>query len=78
MREYCQLLTWLVLQAEDTLHDQVEDTEKLHIIGKQSFERLDALKRELGKTNIATLRALLPFSRNDYWEVSELRERLAH
>ena len=67
-----------MLQAEDTLHDQVEDTEKLHIIGKQSFERLDALKRELGTTNIAPLRALLPFSRNDYWEVSELRERLAH
>jgi RsiW-degrading membrane proteinase PrsW (M82 family) len=76
MREYCQLLTWLVLQAEDTLHDQVEDTEKLHIVGRQAFERLEALKRELGKTNVATLRALLPFSRNDYWEISELKERL--
>jgi protease PrsW len=76
MREYCQLLTWLVLQAEDTLHDQVEDTEKLHIVGRSAFERLEALKRELGKTNVATLRALLPFSRNDYWEISELKERL--
>jgi hypothetical protein len=76
MREYCQLLTWLLLQAEDTLHDQVEDTEKLHIVGRTAFERLDALKRELGKTNVATLRALLPFSRNDYWEISELKERL--
>ena len=76
MREYCQLLTWLVLQAEDTLHDQVQDTEKLHIHGRQAFERLEALKRQLGKTNVATLRALLPFSRNDYWEVSELKERL--
>jgi RsiW-degrading membrane proteinase PrsW (M82 family) len=76
MREYCQLLTWLLLQAEDTLHDQVEDTEKLHIVGRQAFQRLDALKRELGKTNVATLKALLPFSRNDYWEISELKERL--
>jgi RsiW-degrading membrane proteinase PrsW (M82 family) len=76
MREYCQLLTWLVLQAEDTLHDQVEDTEKLHIVGRSAFERLETLKRELGKTNVATLRALLPFSRNDYWEISELKERL--
>jgi len=76
MREYCQLLTWLLLQAEDTLHDQVADTEKLHIQGKQAFERLDKLKRELGKTNIATLKALLPYSRNDYWEISELKERL--
>lgn len=76
MREYCQVLTWLLLQAEDTLHDQVEDTEKLHIHGKAAFERLDKLKRELGKTNVATLKALLPFSRNDYWEISELKERL--
>ena len=76
MREYCQLLTWLLLQAEDTLHDQVTDTEKLHAEGKKTVERLDQLKRELGKTNVATLRALLPFSRNDYWEISELKERL--
>jgi RsiW-degrading membrane proteinase PrsW (M82 family) len=76
MREYCQLLTWLLLQAEDTLHDQVTDTEKLHAEGKKMFERLEQLKRELGKTNVATLRALLPFSRNDYWEISELKERL--
>ena len=76
MREYCQLLTWLLLQAEDTLHDQIEDTEKLHIEGKSAFERLEMLKRELGKTNVAALKALLPFSRNDYWEISELKERL--
>ena len=76
MREYCQLLTWLLLQAEDTLHDQVDDTEKLHIHGKAAFERLAVLRRELGKTNVATLKALLPFSRNDYWEISELKERL--
>lgn len=76
MREYCQLLTWVLLKAEDTLHDQVEDTEKLHIEGKAAFARLAALKRELGKTNVATLKALLPFSRNDYWEISELEERL--
>jgi len=64
------------LQAEDTLHDQIEDTEKLHIEGKSAFERLEMLKRELGKTNVAALKALLPFSRNDYWEISELEERL--
>jgi RsiW-degrading membrane proteinase PrsW (M82 family) len=76
IREYCQLLTWLVLQAEDTLHDQVSDSEKLHIEGKSAFARLEALRRELGKTNVATLRSILPFSRNDYWEISELEERL--
>ena len=46
MREYCQLLTWLLLQAEDTLHDQVTDTEKLHAEGKKMFERLEQLKRD--------------------------------
>ena len=76
MREYCQLLTWLLLQAEDTLHDQVEDTEKLHVQGRSAFDRLEKLKRELGKANVAALKALLPFSRNDYWEISELQERL--
>lgn len=76
MREYCQVLTWLLLQAEDTLHEQAEDTEKLHVQGKQAFDRLDQLKKELGRTNVAKLRALLPYSRNDYWEISELRERL--
>ena len=76
IREYCQLLTWLLLQAEDTLHDQVGDSEKLHGEGKKTFERIEQLKRELGKTHVATLRAVLPFSRNDYWEISELRERL--
>lgn len=76
MREYCQVLTWLLLQAEDTLHEQAEDTEKLHVQGKQAFDRLDQLKKELGRTNVSKLRALLPYSRNDYWEISELRERL--
>ena len=76
IREYCQLLTWLLLQAEDTLHDQFEDTEKLHIEGKTAFERLETLKRELGKANVSALSAMLPFSRNDYWEISELEERL--
>jgi protease PrsW len=76
MREYCQLLTWLLLQAEDTLHGQLSDTEKLHGEGKKVFERIDQLKRELGRTNVVTLRAMLPFSRNDYWEISELKERL--
>jgi hypothetical protein len=34
------------------------------------------LRSELGRANVATLKALLPFSRNDYWEISELKERI--
>ena len=66
-----------MLQAEDTLHDQVEDTEKLHIDGKSAFERLDsAASASSARPTFAALRPLLPFSRNDYWELSELKERL--
>ena len=32
----------------------------------------------LGKSTFAAFNALLPFSRNDYWEVSELKQRLGH
>ena len=41
-----------------------------------SFTRLAQLKRALGRSTMAALTPLLPFSRNDYWELSELRERL--
>ena len=40
------------------------------------FIRLDKLRSELGRANVAALKALLPFSRNDYWEISELKERI--
>ena len=32
--------------------------------------------RALGASSFAALKALLPFSRNDYWEVAELRQRI--
>ena len=41
-----------------------------------AFDRLEALKHDLGTTAFAALKPLLPFSRNDYWEISELEERL--
>ena len=40
------------------------------------FERLDALPREIGRSGFAALKPLLPFSRNDLWELNELREDL--
>lgn len=77
IREYFQLMTWLLLKAEDTLHDQVADADRLEIEGRAAFDRVETLKRELGRTTYAALQALLPFSRNDYWEISELKERLS-
>jgi hypothetical protein len=40
------------------------------------FAELDGLRRALGRSTYTALNALLPFSRNDYWELSELRQRI--
>ena len=37
---------------------------------RAAFAELDGLKRALGRSTFAALKALLPFSRNDYWEMS--------
>ena len=77
IREYFQLMTWLLLKAENTLHDQVEDADRLEVEGRAAFDRVAQLRREMGRTTFTALKALLPFSRNDYWEISELKERLS-
>jgi protease PrsW len=41
-----------------------------------AFAELAGLQRALGRSTSAALNALLPFSRNDYWELSELKQRL--
>ncbi len=43
---------------------------------RAAFAELYALRRALGRSTFSTLKALLPFSRNDYWEIAELRQRL--
>lgn len=76
IREYCELMTFLAWTAEDALHDQIDDVSKVEVEAGAAFDRLEALKHDLGKSNFAVLKPLLPFSRNDYWEISELEERL--
>ena len=44
---------------------------------RAAFAELDGLKRALGRSTFTALQSLLPFSRNDQWEVAELRQRLA-
>ena len=68
---------WLVAEAEETMIEEEEgdavfDAPKI----RSAFDELDGLKRALGRSTFAALNALLPFSRNDYWEVSELKQRL--
>lgn len=77
IREYCTLKTELVLNAEEELLDRdrkLERGQSEHL--RESFARLASLKSQLGRAGYASLRQLLPFSRNDEWELSELKELL--
>ena len=79
IQRYWELQAWLVVEAEQTMMEEVEG--KLAIEDDQvraAIAELDGLRRALGRSTHAALRALLPFSRNDYWEVSELKQRLGH
>ena len=77
IRRYWELQAWLVAEAEETMIEESEgdavfDPEQI----RAAIAELDGLKRALGRSTFAALSALLPFSRNDYWEVSELKQRL--
>ena len=76
IRDYCEQMTALVLAAETALHDQASDADKVEIDAHTTFEQAKATRQAMGRTTFAALKPLLPFSRNDYWEVSELKERL--
>ena len=75
IRDYCMLKTELVLAAEEELLDrdrQLEEGEAEQL--RAGFARLEQLRMSLGKAGYAALRRQLPFSANDEWELSELRE----
>ncbi|MEO8547069.1 MAG: PrsW family glutamic-type intramembrane protease [Sphingomicrobium sp.] len=76
IREYWELLTRLVLTSEEILLQQSANSERVEADSAAAFTRLAELKRTLGRSTMAALTPMLPFSRNDYWELSELRERL--
>ena len=79
VRRYWELQTWLVAEAEDTLMEEATgDAEFSQSEVRAAFAELDGLKRALGRSTFTALQALLPFSRNDQWEVAELRQRLGH
>jgi RsiW-degrading membrane proteinase PrsW (M82 family) len=78
VRRYWELQAWLVTEAEETLMeeaagDAVVDKAAVH----SAFAELAGLRQALGRSTFTAFKALLPFSRNDYWEVSELRQRIA-
>jgi len=77
VRRYWELQAWLVVEAEETMMEEAAgdvSLDKAHV--HAAFAELDGLRRALGRSAHTALTALLPFSRNDYWEVSELRQRV--
>jgi RsiW-degrading membrane proteinase PrsW (M82 family) len=74
IRDYVTVLSELILSGESAL---LNKTEKVlaHDNGLNAkFDRLADLQKQLGKTTLSALTSMLPFSRNDYWELKELRE----
>jgi len=79
IRRYWELQAWLVAEAEETMIEEAAgDAEFDPVEIRASVAELEGLRQALGRSTFAALQALLPFSRNDLWEVSELRQRLTH
>ena len=79
IRRYWELQAWLVAEAEKTMIEEAAgDAEFDPVEIRASVAELEGLRQALGRSTFAALQALLPFSRNDLWEVSELRQRLTH
>jgi RsiW-degrading membrane proteinase PrsW (M82 family) len=77
VRRYWELKAYLVSEAEETMIEEAEgdaafDAEQL----RAALHELDGLRKALGRSTFTAMKALLPYSRNDEWEVAELRQRL--
>jgi len=78
IRRYWEVLAWLVVQAEETLMEEAAgDAEFDPAAVNTAFAELQALQAQMGRSTFKSLKRLLPFSRNDYWELAELRQRVA-
>jgi RsiW-degrading membrane proteinase PrsW (M82 family) len=78
IRRYWELQAWLIAEAEETMiEEEAGDAAFDRGEIRAAVEELAGLKRALGRSSFAAMNALLPFSRNDQWEVAELRQRLA-
>ncbi len=78
IRRYWEVLAWLVAEAEETLlEESAGDAEFNRDKIRSAFAELDSLRRAMGASTYAQLSRLLPFSRNDYWELSELKQRIS-
>jgi RsiW-degrading membrane proteinase PrsW (M82 family) len=77
VRRYWELQAWLVAEAEDAMMEEGAGDASFDASRvRAALAEIDGLKRALGRSTFSALKSLLPFSRNDYWEVAELRQRL--
>lgn len=78
IRSYWRAQTYLVVEAEESLIEEAAGDAAFDARQVEAaFADLDRARGALGKSAFAALKPLLPFSRNDHWEISELRQRLA-
>jgi RsiW-degrading membrane proteinase PrsW (M82 family) len=77
IRRYWELQAFLVVQAEQAMIEEAAgdvalDKDEI----RAAMSELAQLRNAVGRSTFAALKPLLPFSRNDYWEVDELRQRV--
>ena len=77
MMRYWENLAYLVVEAEATLLEESEGEVRFDRQGvERALRELDRLRASMGCSAYSALKQELPFSRNDYWEVSELKQKL--
>lgn len=77
IRRYWELQAFLTLEAEETmLEEAAGDAAIDKTVVKAAFAELGELQRQLGASALTALRDALPFTRNDLWEMRELRQRV--
>jgi protease PrsW len=77
IRRYWELQAWLVAEAEKTMIEEaageiVFDPSQI----RSALSELAGLRQALGRSTYGALQEILPFSRNDLWELNELKQRL--
>jgi protease PrsW len=77
IRSYYRTLAWLVVEAEESMIEESGGDVQLNRDAvKSALADLNRLKVAMGRSTFAALKPLLPYSRNDYWEIAELRQRV--
>jgi hypothetical protein len=78
--EYWRVLGEIVLSAEERMiergNGRPADTEAE--TDRARLRRLEELEERFDEPDLRRIKRLLPFSRNDMWEVDELRQQLRH